>query len=202
MSRFNAAADRIKGSPLIIPITLVFVAMFIVSIITSYEDYTTSRLGYSQLPTRKASALVIYAVALIPQIGQIGFGYAWGREWKTNRQLAFISLFTAIGLHFVDVGTDMVYKASGQGIEVWALAFIESEILYTLGSEIMLVVSFGMLLPLIPEFVSQLHELAEMMSKAMDKLDGTEGDGLFGIGGDDDYGLGDDLEESMDWGDD
>jgi hypothetical protein len=177
VSRFSRAAGKVGGGPLAIPLTLVFIAMFAVAIIISYGDYTSSRLGYMMLPTRKTSAAVIWAVALVPQLGQIGFSYAWGRDWRTNRQLAFISLFTAVSLFLVDVGTDVYFKAAGQGTEAWLVAIPESILLFTLGSEIMLVVSFGMLVQLLPEFVAQAQQLAERLSKALDKLD-SDGMGL------------------------
>lgn len=171
MSRFNKAANKLIGSPLVIPLFLVFLAMFVISIGTSIEDYTTSRLGYMALPTRKANDYVIWLVAAIPQIGQIGFSYAWGREWKTNRKMAAVSLLVAMGLFMVDVGTDMVYKASGQGLEVWVMAFLESALLFTLGSEVMLTVSFGMIVSMGPEFVGQLVAIGHKMSEILDSLD-------------------------------
>lgn len=175
MSRFSRAAAKVGESPLIIPLFFVFVVMLVVSLFTSFEDYSTSRLGYEMLPTRKANPGVIFAVALIPQIGQIGFGYAWGREWKVNRQLALVSLFTALGLHLVDVGTDVYFKAAGStGIGVWLLSLVEAELIYTLGSEIMLVVSFGMLVQLLPEFLEQIQAAIDRVSAAIDKLDGED----------------------------
>lgn len=181
MSRFRMAAERIKKTPMVIPLTLVFLAMLVISLITSYEDFTTSRLGYLEIPTRKANPIVIYAVALIPQVGQIGFAYAYGREWKTSKSMAMLCLLVALGLHFVDVGTDMVYKASGMGIEVWVLAFIESELLYTLGSEVMLTISFGMLLYLMPEMIAQLALLAKEFMTALGEDDDDSDDSYLGI---------------------
>lgn len=172
MSRFGRAAKVVNDSPLVIPLFFVFLTMLVVALFTSYEDYTTSRLGYEMLPTRKANPGVIFAVALIPQIGQVGFSYAWGREWKVNRQLAFVSLITALGLHAIDVGTDVYFKSAGQPAHVWVLSLIEAEFIYTLGSEIMLVVSFGMLSQLLPEFLEQVQSLVEKISQALDKLDG------------------------------
>ena len=184
MSRFGSAASKFKNSSLAIPLTLVFMVMFAVACVISYGDYTSSRLGYMMLPTRKTSAAVIWAVALVPQIGQIGFSYAWGREWKTNKKLALVSFGTAISLFLVDVGTDVYFKSAGQGTEAWLVAIPESIILFTLGSEIMLVVSFGMLTQLFPEFVYQCSLIAHRLGAALDKLDGDDED-EYGV----DYGV-------------
>lgn len=171
VGKFGKAAERVKDSPYIIPITIVFFIMFVTSIVTSIEDYTTSYRGYMALPTRKANAFVIYFVALIPQIGQIGFSYAWGREALNSKAMALLSLGIALGLHSIDVITDMVYKALGQGPLVWVIAFFESELLYTLGSEVMITVSFGMLVALVPEFIAQIILLKKKYAYIVDQVD-------------------------------
>lgn len=160
MSRFKTAAQNIKETPFVIPITFIFIVMLIISCVTSYEDFLTSKLGYEAMPTRKATALVLIAVSLIPQVGQIGFAYAFGSEVSKQWMM-----WVALGLHLADVGTDVFFKANGQGFGVWLLAFVESELIFTLGSEIMLVTSVGMLLHLMPDAIEQLSDLFDQLSE-------------------------------------
>src|SRR3990172_809632 len=122
---FHRAAKRIENSSFVIPIFGVFVIMLVVGVGIFIEDYSTSLAGYQQLPTRKVNEWVIGLVALLPQIGQIGFMYVFATD--TNKRWAI--LITA-GLHLVDVATDVIYKASGLGFEAWAVALVESEIVY------------------------------------------------------------------------
>ena len=159
---FKRTSETIKKSPMVIPLFLVFVVMFIVAIGVNIEDYSTSRLGYMEIPTRKANDWVIWLVALIPQVGQIGFSYLFAAD--TNKRWAAI---TAFSLHFVDVATDMVYKAFPYTPISVISAFIESEVIYTLGSEIMLVTSFGMVVALFPDFICELGNLMTKIFQAL-----------------------------------
>jgi hypothetical protein len=149
-NRFRKAAKSIQSSPFVVPLTLVFIAMLVVSFVTSYEDFTTSRLGYALIPTAKSGEAVIWAVALVPQLGQIGFAYAYASAQSRPWMLAVVG-----SLHVVDVSTDVYFKAYGRPALSWVIAFFESEALYTIGSEIMLVTSFGMLVYLMPDFVEK-----------------------------------------------
>jgi len=163
---FRKAAQRIENSPFIIPIFGIFALMLVVGIGIFVEDYSTSLAGYQQLPTRKVNEWVIGLVALLPQIGQIGFMYVFATD--TNKRWAI--LITA-GLHLVDVATDVIYKASGLGFEAWAVALVESEIVYTLGSEIMIVTSLGMIIRLFPAFIEQIGELFNKIIGRLQKED-------------------------------
>ena len=165
---FRKAAERVENSPFIIPIFVVFVIMMIVGIGIFIEDYSTSFAGYTQLPTRKMNDWVIALVALLPQIGQIGFMYVFATD--TDKRWAILIVF---GLHFVDVATDVVYKADGLGLGSWVIAFVESEIVYTLGSEIMIVTSFGMLIRLFPAFIEQIGDVFRNVAERMQADDGA-----------------------------
>ena len=163
---FRKAAQRIENSPFIIPIFGVFAIMLVVGTGIFVEDYSTSLAGYRQLPTRKVNEWVIGLVALLPQVGQIGFMYVFAAD--TNKRW---SILVAAGLHLVDVATDVIYKASGLGFEAWVVALVESEIVYTLGSEIMIVTSLGMIIRLFPAFIEQIGELFNSIMGRMQKGD-------------------------------
>ena len=158
---FRNAARKIITSPAVIVVTLVFFALFIISLGLSIEDYMTSLKGYQLLPTAKANDWVVPLVAALPQVGQVAFMFAFA----TNTQRRW-SLLAVFGLHVIDVLTDVYFKANGQGLWVWGIAFIESEVLYTLGSEIGLAFSVGMLLELAPHAVEQFGRLLHSITRA------------------------------------
>ena len=151
---FKSAAQRALASPFVIVITLVFAALLVISIGLSIEDYMTSLRGYELLPTTKANAWVLPLVALLPQVGQIAFMYGFAQD--TRRRW---SLLVTGGLPFFDVLTDVYFKAHGQALWVWVIALIESEALYTLGSEMALVFALGMLMELMPHTIAQSGRL-------------------------------------------
>lgn len=155
---FKKSAQYIRSSPFIIPITLIFVLTFVVSCTIFFEDYSTSRLGYLDLPTLKANVWISWFVALIPQLLQIALLYVFIED--THKRWALLIAFFA---HFVDVGTDVWYKVTNhrdiiQHFDVWLIAFIESELIYSFGSEGMFTLSFGMLIQLFPDFLAQIRK--------------------------------------------
>jgi hypothetical protein len=151
MAAFKRAANAIKSSPWIIPITLAFVVAVIVSVLIMYEDYSTSLAGYAGLETRKANSWIVYVVALLPQLLQIILGYTFVEDNK--KYWAAIGIFLA---YSVDVFLDVYFKANGLGWESWVVAFIETNIIYTFGSEWLFLVSGGMLVQLLPHFLPQV----------------------------------------------
>lgn len=156
MKILNAAADKIKHSPFIIPITLVFIVMFIDSVGLSIEDYSTSYWGYKSFPTAKVNiAWISILVGLLPQLIQIGLAYVWLEDTDKNRWALGIAGIA----HLVDLTTDVWYKINIGNVlhyEYIPLALLESWAIYTLGSELMLTVSFGMILKLFPDFWREL----------------------------------------------
>lgn len=145
------ASNRVKRSGMVIPVTLVFLAMFIVSCALMYEDYTTSRLGYEALPTRKANMWVIPLVALLPQLGQVGFAYVFMTD--TSKRWAMV---ITVLLWSVDVLTDVYFKAQGLNLLWTGAATAETIVIYSIGSEIMLVTSVAMLIDLAGPFFEQM----------------------------------------------
>lgn len=160
------ATSKVKSSGMVLPVVLVFIAMFLVSCALMYEDYTTSKLGYMSLPTQKANPWVIPLVALLPQLGQVGFGYVFMTD--TNKRW---SVLVAILLWVVDVFTDVYYKSHGLDI-FWKFgATVETIAIYTVGSELMMVTSVAMLVDLLPAFFRQLG----VMFKGIIVGDGNRG---------------------------
>ena len=148
-------SKTIKESPMIIFIFLVFLAIFISAIVFSLEDYWTTFRGYQMLPTQKVMPIVSYFVAALPQLLQIAFIYIFLEN--TNKVW---SLLFAFANYVADNFTDVYYKASGLSWGWYFGAWVESTVIYTIGSEVMLTISFGMLLTLFPDAVKQVRILA------------------------------------------
>jgi hypothetical protein len=157
--------DKAKNSPIVIILFAVAVLGLIVSAGLSYEDYISSYNGYMALPTRKATEAIYFLAALVPQIGQIIFGWDFLKDKDGRKPWKFLIVFV---LHLVDVGTDVWFKANGMGAGVWFLAFLESEALFTLGSEVLLVTSFSMAADLFASFIAQTSKLIGNIGKALD----------------------------------
>lgn len=146
---FKNASGSIRNSHFIIPAYMVFVTMLFIGISLGIEDYSTSRLGYEMFPTQKANAWVVPIVALLPQVGQVGFMLVFMFDTR-KRWSAAIS-----GLLFVfDVTTDVWFKTNGMamGLLGFIYGFGETIVLYTIGSEVTISVAFGMCIELFPDF--------------------------------------------------
>lgn len=148
-SGFDSYAYRIKNSPWIWLIFLVFVLLFFISVGLFIEDLTTSYRGYRDWPTAKANWWVIGLVALLPQVGQVALAYTFIDKKK------FIYFMVALILFGVDMLTDVYYKSYGfQSTQLVSYSMIESFALYSLGSEVMLAFSLGMLRAIWPALIS------------------------------------------------
>lgn len=162
-------SKNVKNSPTVIILFLVALAGVIVSLSLSYEDYISSYMGYISLPTRKANEWIFWVAALVPQLGQIIFGYSFLHERKPWK----MTIVTF--LHFADVGTDVYFKAHGMNITTWLIALGESEILFTLGSEVLLITAFSMAIDTFPSFVSQGSKVINMLIDAGNDSGGNNG---------------------------
>ena len=152
MNLLSQAGARIRKSPAIIFIFVVIVVALVISIGTTVEDYSTSRMGYMELPTRKINTWVIPLVAALPQVLQILMAYAFMTDTKRGGWALGIAGFA----HVVDVGLDVFYKSGGE----WALvplSIVETELVYTFGSEFLLAFSFGLILETFPDFLRQVN---------------------------------------------
>jgi hypothetical protein len=112
------------------------------------EDYATSRAGYEALPTLKVnSGLVTFAVAALPQVGQIVLFYIFGRDTNKGWAALLASLF-----FLSDLGPDAWYKSGGSW-GLMPLAIVERLFIFTLGSEILFTIAVGFVAETFPEFI-------------------------------------------------
>lgn len=160
---FAGAASRIRGSTVVVPVYFAFIALLIIGVGLWIEDYNTSYAGYAAFPTRKVGEYVTWLVAALPQVGQIAFFYLYMND--TQKRWSF---FTAVLLFIVDIGTDVWYKMDGQ-VGLLPLAVVESFAIYTIGSEVAVTASFGMLLELFPDV---WKATSEFFDRAMGAIEG------------------------------
>jgi len=154
--------EGVRGMPKL-PIAISLTAMLLISICLGWEDYSTTLAGYILMPTIKLNSWVIPIAALLPQVGQIAFMYAFAID--TNGRWKLIVAFC---FYIISVGTDTYYKAHlSSNILVWIIAFAESNFLFTLGSEVAMTLCIGLLPIVLP---GAIHELGEMLSAIHEEL--------------------------------
>ncbi|MDX1522329.1 MAG: hypothetical protein R3264_11930, partial [Anaerolineae bacterium] len=124
------------------------VLLIVFSIILMYEDYLTSRAGYLALPTLKVNnGWVTFAVAALPQVGQIVLFYIFGRDTRRGWAALMAFIFFA-----ADLGTDSWFKSGGQ-LSLIPLAVVESLFIFTLGSEVLFTIAVGFVTETFHEFM-------------------------------------------------
>lgn len=158
---FHQAVSRLRNSPFIVPIYLALLIGFIISIGIIIEDYSTSLLGYSMIPTQRANEWIVPLVAALPQVAQVIFLYVFLRDTSS-----YIYLIVAVLIHLVDAGTDIYFKSYG-GTQHIAVAIVETEIIYTLGSEVLFTMTLGLLLESVGDFVTQLKAARKRLGSAV-----------------------------------
>lgn len=155
MNVFKRSSQLIKG-PLSVVFLILYVVLAVIAIGLFIEDYSTSLMGYKMWPTAKANPWVIYLVALLPQLGTLGFLYAFMDDTEQRWRLGL-----AVALHVVDVISDVWFKMMGtfvfpDSFPLLLAALLETELLYTVGSELLLALSVGMVLRLFPQVMDYL----------------------------------------------
>lgn len=144
MGTFNDMTKRVQNSPLIVIVFATFLLLFGISIVLMVEDYQTSLYGYQMVPTNKVNPNLGFWVALLPQAIQVALTYL-GIE-KRN---PWYIIAAGVAL-MLDISTDVYFKSFGwQTTELVMIATLESFVLYTLGSEVLFVLSGGALWSLI-----------------------------------------------------
>lgn len=137
-----------------VPVVLAAILCLIISFKAGVADYHSSLQGYLMLPTRKPDETTGPWIALLPQVGQILFAYLYA----SNTSYAWAK-WVYIALHIFDLATDIMFKASGLPLYVYPIAFVESEVVYSFGSEILMTLSLGVFVQLWVEALEQVRNL-------------------------------------------
>lgn len=173
---FRKAAERIRESEFVVPVFIVFLILWLMSMLFTAEDYWTSFLGYQGLPTQAGFWWTGYVVAALPSVGQIAAGYialALGWDAKEDRKFTVISILIWLLLFGIDAFTDMSYRMSvpnGTSWQIVLTAVFQTVGIFTIGSELAFVVGFGMTMQLFPEAVAQSMTMGARLKNRMGRL--------------------------------
>lgn len=141
------------------PLALV---LFLISVFIMIEDYQTSVAGYQLLPTKKVGGIyIVYAISLVPLLGQIVFGHFYGRD-NTRKNLLLLIVF----FFSVDYFTDVYYKSNGfESFALTLYAMLESFAVFTVGSEVLFTICGGFLIEAWDDFYKGMNSLVETFTQ-------------------------------------
>lgn len=165
---------------------LVFGGIFVIAIFLSVQDYQTSVLGYRLIPSQKIDPDTTAAlVGALPQLFQIALAWVIASRQK-GRKLAMLLWLIAF---LFDFASDYYFKSSGvewpPGVLTHALIAAsilgETFVLYTFGSEFMLIFSWSNLAPLVtPGLSAWLADVKARIRTATTET-GAEVGGIFNL---------------------
>ncbi len=146
---------------------LVLVALLAVSVYLFVTDYITSVYGYNQLGTQQVSQAEAWFVGALPQLVQVAFGFMA----LERRNWVFGGLAGAAFL--VDVTTDMVYRVGPNPMPgLYFVALLQSILLFTFGSEFLLVASLENIIEYLPDVLEAMaissNRLVDSFTKVAD----------------------------------
>lgn len=147
---------------------LVLVALLAVSVFLFVTDYITSVYGYFQLGTERVSDAEAWFVGALPQLVQVAFGFMA----LERRNWLFAGIAGAAFL--VDIGTDMTFRVGdAQAFGVYVTAFLQSIILFTLGSEFLLVASLENIIEYLPDVLEAMAISSNRMVSSFTRVADT-----------------------------
>jgi hypothetical protein len=150
---------------------LVLVALLAVSVYLFVIDYITSVYGYSMLGTQQVSKAEAYFVGALPQLVQVAFGFMA----LERRNWLFAGIAGAAFL--VDVGTDVAYRiGDAPTIGLFFIAFLQTVILFTLGSEFLLVASLENIIEYSPDVLEAMALSSNRLVRSFSKVADTIGE--------------------------
>ncbi len=147
---------------------LVLVALLAVSVFLFVTDYITSVYGYHQLGTERVSEAEAWFVGALPQLVQVAFGFMA----LERRSWLFAGLAGAAFL--TDIGTDMVFRVGdATAFGVYVTALLQSIILFTLGSEFLLVASLENIIEYLPDVLEAMAIAANRLVSSFTRVADT-----------------------------
>lgn len=130
---------------------LVLIALLGVSFYLFVTDYLTSVYGYERLGTQTVSQAEAWFVGALPQLVQVAFGFMA----LERRNWVFGGIAGAALL--VDIGTDVTYRVGDEAaFALYMVALVQSVILFTLGSEFLLVASLENIVEYMPDVLEAM----------------------------------------------
>jgi hypothetical protein len=165
-------SEGMRQKPMVVLIVFVtWVALAVVAVRLGIEDYMTTVYGYQLLPTRKTDASLAWFIGLLPQLIQVAFGFI--AIEKRSRPAMLIALIA----FFFDAFTDIFYKVSGvQGnpVGLFTAAFFETTVLFTLGSEFLLIAALQNVYEYLPDAIAAIivmsQQLTDVIRRSLDAV--------------------------------
>jgi len=179
---FDVAAKKLKGSPIILLFFVVALIMFGLGVVFFVEDTISSFNGVKQLEAvygiKPVNHWVTYiAISIAPQIAQLGLMYFFLTNPRKNGWMPIMAFLFLL----VDFASDLQDRSNGQfvifngGIVelAWNPTIIASAFFtlmyFTIGSELFISVSVGLLLSLFPDAINQYTQTFTRTRAALKK---------------------------------
>ncbi len=158
--------EELREKPAVMLIVfLVLIALLAVSVFLFVTDYITSVYGYQQLQTQRVSDFEAWFVGALPQLVQVAFLFM-ALERK-NPLFAII----AGSAFLVDVGTDVTFRiGDATGFGVWMTAILQSVILFTMGSEFLLVAAMENIIEYLPNVLESMALAANRLVSSFTRV--------------------------------
>lgn len=174
---FDRVATRIKDSPAVLYVMFLMVLMLLIGINHFVEDTYSSYYGIKELELRfgmvpASYALTYFSLSLTPQVGFVVFMYLYGHEQKN------VYLFGGVAFMLIDLISDVQYRSNGVlfpfagEVFNWSnvlAAFLFTLTAYTIGSEVFISISLGMIVSLAIPSITQAIVLYIEIRKQLDK---------------------------------
>jgi hypothetical protein len=165
-------SENLRSKPVIVLIMfLTWLALAVVAARLGVEDYLTSVYGYQLLPTRKTDESLAWFIGLLPQLLQVAFGYI--ALEKRSRVATLITLVAFVA----DAFADIFYKVSGvpgSPLLLYSAALMETTLLFTLGSEFLLIAALQNLYEYLPDAIAALivisQQITDVVRRSLDAV--------------------------------
>jgi hypothetical protein len=155
-------SERMREKPVVVLIVFTaWIALAVVAVRLGIEDYMTTVYGYQLLPTRKTDDSLAWFIGLLPQLIQVAFGFI--AIEKRSRPATLIALLA----FFVDAATDIFYKVSGvpgHPVGLFTAAFFETTVLFTLGSEFLLIAALQNIYEYLPDAIAAIIVMSQQVT--------------------------------------
>jgi hypothetical protein len=166
---FESTAKKYRGSPAVVILFVLALAMFLIGINHFIEDTVSSKLGLETLQSSYDLNVQIFqwsywTMSLAPQIATMVFFYMYLSD---TTKWSFLVLSGASQL--MDFFADTWYRSNGQffqNIEVFSISALLTFIYFTIGSEFFVTVGGGLLLKLAAPALQSWNIAIENIKKA------------------------------------
>lgn len=164
----DVTANKLKNNPLLIAWFFVLLIGFFAALWLNYEDYLGSVRGYDSIGTQPITGITRSVVGLLPQVVQLILSLLILNAIGLRMRALVVYILLWLIFFGLDAYTDYLYLIGDSpttNVKVWA--FIQAVALYTIGSEWLFMVTFGLLFRITP---TALTELAHFLTKMWDSI--------------------------------